>query len=369
MKRTLQGAVSLVVTVFFLWWTFRGTDFAQQWSSLRAAHWAWLPVYAGTCLLVHLCRTLRWGCLLSGLERVPFRKLNEASAIGFMMLIVLPFRLGEFARPYLIAQRSSIRKSAAMTSVVLERIVDGIAIAVLLRVLLFFVPPTAPNLALVKLASNAMFAIFAGGLAFLLFALWQQARAVAVVRWTAGRLSPRLADRIAGIVDTFVGALRALPSAGQTFAFLLYTVGYWGVNGLGMAIIARAFGCTAEQAACLPFALTVFQAFVVMGVLVVGVMIPSAPGMVGTFQAAIRIGLELFLPAAIVVGKGLAYANVVWVTQTAIQIGLGLIFMAFGHMSFRDIAGKITDEKDRDDKDPPDDKALLAPQARAASGS
>ena len=59
---------------------------------------------------------------LSGLEKVPFKQLYEASAIGFMMLIILPFRLGEFARPFLIAQRSGIRRSAAMTSVVFERI-------------------------------------------------------------------------------------------------------------------------------------------------------------------------------------------------------------------------------------------------------
>jgi hypothetical protein len=83
--------------------------------------------------LIHIARTLRWGNLMAGLEKVPFQKLNEASAIGFMMLIILPFRLGEFARPFLIAERSNIRRSPAMTSVVLERIIDGLLIAVLLR--------------------------------------------------------------------------------------------------------------------------------------------------------------------------------------------------------------------------------------------
>src|ERR1700760_4242165 len=101
--------------------------------SLKSANYLWLVPYLGILTAIHVCRTLRWGSLLSGMERVAFKPLNEASALGFMMLLVRPSPLGEFARPFLIAQRSTIRRSAAMTSVVLERIVDGVTIALLLR--------------------------------------------------------------------------------------------------------------------------------------------------------------------------------------------------------------------------------------------
>src|SRR5713226_1947973 len=104
---------------------------------------------------------------------------------------------GEFARPFLIHQRSSIRRSAAMTSVVLERIVDGIAIAVLLRVLLCFVTEQSDTVRFARWGANVMFAIFAGGLAFLLFALWHQRRAVELVRKSVGRFAPHLADKAA----------------------------------------------------------------------------------------------------------------------------------------------------------------------------
>lgn len=344
MKRALKLLASLAVTLLFSWWAFHDTDWGAQWASLKSANYLMLLPYLAVLGGIHLCRALRWGCLLSGLERVPFRKLNEAAAIGFMMLIVLPFRLGEFARPYLIAERSSIRKSAAMTSVVLERIADGIGVAVLLRVLLFFVPEGAPGLTLVKVAGNAMFLFFAGGLAFLLFARWQQARAVRLIRVTLGRLSRGGSDRIADIVDAFVGALRQLPDARQLAAFALYTVLYWGLNGAGMALLSRAFGCPGGDTACVPLGLSLFQAFMVMCVLVVGVMIPSAPGMVGTFQAAVRIGLALFLPATVVTTQGLAYANVLWFCQTAFQVGLGLVFMGAEQLSFKDLAGKLAAE-------------------------
>jgi hypothetical protein len=335
-KRAFKLFLSLLVTAAFFWLAFRNTNWKEQWASLRAANYLWLLPYLATLLTIHVLRTLRWGCLLSGMEKVPFRALNEASGIGFMMLILLPFRLGEFARPYLIAQRSGIRKSAAMTSVVLERITDGILIAVLLRALLFFIPDTAPQVGLVRFAGNTMFAIFTGGLAFLLFSLWHQARAVALVRGTLGRLSPKAAERAAGIVDTFVGAMRQLPSRGQMALFFLYTAGYWGLNGWGMSFVSRAFGESLR--------LSTFEGFAVMCVLVVGVMIPAAPGMAGTFQMAVYVGVGLFVPAAVASSSGLAYANVVWLSQTTAQIGVGLVLMGVSHLSFRELAGKLSSE-------------------------
>jgi glycosyltransferase 2 family protein len=334
-NRAAKLIASLLVTLLCSWWAFRNTDWNSQMTSLKSANYLWVLPYFVILTLIHLSRTLRWGCLLSGMERVPFRKLNEASGIGFMMLLVLPFRLGEFARPLLVAQRSTIRRSAAMTSVVLERITDGIAVAVLMRVLLFFVPAEVPEVRYVKLGASLMFAVFGGGLTFLLFALRHQASAVGLVRSTVGRLAPGVADKMADVVDTFVGAMRQLPDRRQMALFFLYTVVYWGLNGAGMAVLSRALG---------PTSLTLFQAYVVMSVLVVGVMIPAAPGMVGTFQAAIRVGLSLFLPASVVNGDGMAYANVLWLCQTVQQIGFGVALMSLGHLSFKDLAGKLGKE-------------------------
>lgn len=344
-KRAIKLGASLAVTLLFSWWAFRNTDWDKQWASLRSANYLYVLPYLGILTLVHLCRTLRWGCLLSGLERVSFRPLNEAAGIGFMMLVVLPFRLGEFARPFLIAQRSSIRRSAAMTSVVLERITDGLLVATLLRVLLFFIPGDSQQVRYVKWGSTVMFALFGGGLIFLLFARWQHDRAVSLVRFTVGRVVPKLADKMADIVDGFVGAMGQLPRAPQLALFFLLTIAYWGLNGAGMALLAKAFGCVGVlDPSCQPMSLTLFQGYVVMTVLVVGLMIPAAPGMMGVFQWATSLGLSLFLPASVVNASGLAYANVMWLCQTAQQVGFGLILLSLGHLSFRDIAAKLDKE-------------------------
>jgi len=339
MKRAINLALSIAVTVACTWWTFRSTNWTEQRASLAAARYVWIIPYLGVLGVIHVSRTLRWRALLSGLEKVGFRAMNEASAIGFMMLIVLPFRLGEFARPFLIARRSNIRRSAAMTTVVLERITDGILVAVSLRALLFFVPEDAPTFGVVRFGANLMFGVFFSGLVFLLFALWQQERAVRLVRATLGRVSAGLADVAAHVVDTFVGAMRQLPSRGQLALFFAYTLVYWAANGVGMALLGLAFAGVGPAGG---FHLDVFQGYVVMGCLVAGVMIPSAPGSFGPFQLAVVIGLKLFLPLEVAESTGLAFANVLWICQTAQQVGLGFILMVRGHLSFREITQNMS---------------------------
>lgn len=342
-RRALKLSLSLVVTAFFTWLAFRSTNWTEQWAGLRSANYVWVVPYLLILCAIHLLRTWRWGALLSGLEKVRFRPLNEASGIGFMMLLVLPFRLGEFARPYLISQRSGIRKSAAMTSVVLERIVDGLFVALLLRTTLFFVPAAGKQVAMVKAGANLMFLIFGGGLAFLLFAAWKQQLAVKLVRATAGRIAPKLADKAAEVVDAFVGALRQLPSGKHIAIFFGTTIAYWALNGWGMMILARAFNIE----------ISLLEAYTVLSVLVVGLMVPAAPGMMGTFQFATIIGLSLFIPEHVAKSTGVAYANVMWLCQITQQVLFGLVLLSMSQISFGELAGKLDSEGAAKEDAPP----------------
>lgn len=345
MGRWTRLALSLVFTAVCLWWTFRDTDWDGMWASLRSARWIMLVPYLLIMTGMHIARTLRWGNLLSGIERVPFAPLNEASAIGSMLLIVLPFRLGEFARPVLIAQRSQIRRSAAMTSVVLERIADGLIVAVLLRALLFFVPDGAPNVANIEIAANLVFLVFSGGFVGLLLARWKHDLVIGLMRRTVGRVAPGLTDRVIHMVDGFVGALRQLPDARNLALFCLWTAVYWALLGWSVMVLASAFDCSGAAGACEPLALDLFQSFVVLCALVVGTMIPLAPGSAGTSQLAMMIALGVFLPERAVNTAGAAWANVQWLVPIVFQILLGLGFMLRAHLSLRELAGELGEQR------------------------
>lgn len=322
MKRLLQVLAGLAISAVALWLTLRGKDLGAIWAAMRTADYRYLAPYVSILLAIHLVRTVRWGLLLEPVAKVPFARLNAVAAVGFMALVLLPFRLGEFARPYLIADRPRLRVSAALSSVVAERVADGVFMGLVLLVALGSVPDAAPGVRLLRLGGALVAGAFVAILAFLALAYRNRAVAVRLTTRLAGLLSPRLGARIAGMMDAFLHGLRLVPGPGALAKFALLTAAFWALNALGMEILARGFG----------FDLDFVQSVAVLGVLVVGVMIPAGPGMVGTFQGAVVLGLALFAGDEAVHTRGVAYANVLWAAQIGQQAALGAIFLFSGHI-------------------------------------
>jgi uncharacterized protein (TIRG00374 family) len=326
-KRVVQISAGLAISALALWLTLRGKDLSAIWRAVATANYGWLVPYVGILALIHLARTLRWGILLEPVAKVPFSRLNAVSAVGFMALMILPFRIGEFARPYLIAERPRIRVSATLSSVVVERVADGIFMAGLLVLTLLAVPEGTPGLHLLRMAGLMVFGVFGGLLAFLVLAYRNRALAVRITHRVLDPVSPRAAARASGMMDAFIHGLRLVPSRSKVAAFFLLTATYWCLNGWGLGVLARAFDLD----------LSLIQSFTVLGVLVVGVMIPSGPGMVGTFQAATVLGLSLFVPAQVLDTRGTAFANVLWGVQLAFTTALGAFFLFSRHIRIAQI--------------------------------
>ena len=358
MKRFLQAAAGIAISALALWLTLRGKDLGAIWAAVHGADYRWLLPYLVVLGAIHVARTIRWGILLEPVAKVPFSRLNAVSAVGFMALMILPFRIGEFARPYLVAERPRIRVSATLSSVVVERVADGIFTAALLVLTLLAVPDGTPGLHFLRVGGVAVFGAFAALLAFLVVAYRNRSLAVRITHRFLDPLSPRLGNRASGMMDAFIHGLRLVPSRTKLVAFFLLTAGYWGLNGWGMAILARAFDIH----------LSLVQAYTVLGVLVVGVMIPAGPGMVGTFQAATVLGLSLFLPSAVLDDRGTAYANVLWAVQLAFTAALGFFFLFSRHIRIaqifaapQEVEGELEEEEKeyaaKGDGAPPPDAA------------
>jgi uncharacterized protein (TIRG00374 family) len=320
MKRVLQSAAGIAISGGALALTLRGKDLSRIAAEVMRADYRWLWPYLAILLGIHVVRTIRWGILLEPVAKIPFSRLNAVSAVGFMALVILPFRLGEFARPYLIAERPRIRVSAALSSVVVERVADGLFTAVLLIVTLLAVPEGTRGLHAFRVAGVVVFVAFASLLAFLVLAYKNRGMAVRLTHRLLDPLSPRAAERAAGMMDAFIHGLRLVPSRRKVALFFLLTAFYWAVNGWGIQLFARSFG----------FHLGLVDAYTVLGVLVVGVMIPAGPGMVGTFQAAVAGGLSLFAPHD--GERALAFANVLWAVQLAQMAVLGFAFLFSRHI-------------------------------------
>lgn len=325
-KRCLQLAIGLAISAFLIWLTLRGVELNHVLAALRRADLRYLLPYFAILTAIHFCRTLRWGILLEPVGKPTFSRLNLASAVGIMGLVVMPFRLGEFARPLLISEHGKIRPSAAMGSIVVERVVDGLAMALVLFVALFFSTPavSAPEqLTWARRGGLLIFALFLAILAFIMLAYAKRTFAVALVHRLFDPISAKLADKLAGMLDAFISGLRLVPDRRKIALFFGLTFTYWAINGLGMQLLARGFGLELDVAA----------AFTILGILVIGVMIPAGPGMLGTFQGAVILGMELFFPGEAFKSAIFAYAWVLWAAQFGQQVLFGLYYVVLGRVS------------------------------------
>ena len=329
-RAAVQFLLGLAMTGVLGAWAFRDVRWPEVWQSLEAAQWGWVVPHVLLLTLVHALRSARYGLLLSRMARVPFRLLNEVLAVGNMLLTLLPLRLGEFARPVLVARRTSLSVSAALAAVTLERLLDCIALAVLLELAVPFIPEGAPGREYLRWLAHALLAGFSGLLAVLLVAARAQRQVVGVVRALLGRVAPGVTERVVERVVAFTGAVRLLPQGAALAGVVLLTLVNW--VGYGAATWVLSFAFDAQGG----LRLGLLEGLVVLAATALAGFIPAAPGQAGTYQAAVRFSLALFLPAAVVSGVGVVFANVGWLVGVLYQLGLGLLCMATGSFSLRE---------------------------------
>jgi uncharacterized protein (TIRG00374 family) len=335
LKVFARTVLSLAMSALFVWLSLRHTDVRAVGRTMAAADPARLLAYVGMLLVIHIVRTVRWGLLLKPLGEVSFKRLNSASAVGWMLLMLLPLRLGEFARPLLIARPPAgggqpLRRSGALASVVVERIVDGIAIGLLGIVALRMLGRSASG-KYVEFAKSASVLVAAGFLALcaaLVLAVFFRDRAVALADRLLRPFSPRLAARAMGMLDAFIGAVH-LGSGWRLVLFFALTALYWSLTAAGLGVLGPAFGFVS---------LTPLMLAVILTIQVVGVMVPAGPGMVGTMQFFTQAGLSLFDPGGFS-ARGAAFTNTIWLLQFVVQVSLGLVFLVAGHVSLKGLLG------------------------------
>src|ERR1035437_1216238 len=145
MKNGVRAALGVLLSVMLLWWTMKDTSVHAVWDVLSKSS---LPLWIACMVFataIFPLRARRWQALLAPVAgRLPFRSLWEATAIGMMATNVIPFRAGEFARPFALSRAEPrVKFTAAFASVAVDRLFD--ATVVLLMMLLATLDPAFPS--------------------------------------------------------------------------------------------------------------------------------------------------------------------------------------------------------------------------------
>jgi uncharacterized protein (TIRG00374 family) len=283
----------------------------------RIAPWA-VPVYLLSLALVHWFRATRWRYLIAPVKRVPMRDVVLLNWIGFFAIFALPLRLGELARPALTKLRHGIPISVGLGTVAVERVIDGLITSLCVAWALLALPRLSTDdhvAALLPKYGYMALALFTCAFIALGLFLWQRDLATKLTRMTLGLVSPRLADVLAQKVDNVADGIRSISEPRLALFFLLESVLYWSCNAIGVWLLG--LGCG------LP--MTLGHAAAVMGVLAIGILLPSGPGLFGNFQLAVSAALRLYFAEALVGHEGAVFIFLLYVLQSSVMILAGVI--------------------------------------------
>ncbi len=322
--------LGLLISAGFLWYALRDLHLDQVGTALRGANYWWLIPGVAVYFISVWFRSWRWGFLLRGSKRVSANRLFPVVVIGYMGNDVLPFRLGEVLRAYVLWRKEGINVGTTLTTAVLERLFDGLTMVLFVLFGLLFVPMSTFLNQLVSSAS----AVFFGALVIFLFL----AARPDLLRRIAHNLIESLVPEqfrapLLDLVEGVVAGLESLRSGRDVLVVFGVTLWVWMLEMAKYWLVSFAFDLH------LPYS----------GIMLMGgavnllTALPSLPGYIGTFEVGIKILEGIGAPSAAAGSYVLVLHAILLLPVTL----LGVVFMAREGVQWTDMMSEVQNPKSK----------------------
>ena len=311
--------IGSLLSVFFLWLAFRNAHLEEVLKALATVRVDLVLLTVLFTLAAYFLRAWRWHFLLLRVKRIGIKPLWNATMIGFMGNNLFPARLGELWRAYLVGKSAGISRSSALASIVIERLFDTFVL------LCLFGGVLASHRLPEKVRGWGLYLIWVSAPIYALLILLRLRPSLfygAVERFAPKRLRPRAKE----IVQNFREGLGVLGHPSAMLWSLVLSAAMWGAL---VAVVALCF-------ASLRLELPTEAGVVVLVVMAIGTMVPSAPGFVGTLQYAGTLALKPYgVDPSLALTFTLVYHASQWVPTTLV----GMLCFAGQHLSLKEVPG------------------------------
>lgn len=270
----LAFAFGLVLSAALVILLFYRIDLAGFFLAFRSANYFYLLPIVLVILFGTYLRALRWQLIIRPVKKMRFAHLFAATLIGYTANNLLPLRAGEFIRAHAIGRMERVSRTAAFATIVVERVCDGLSILVILVCLLPWLKLPAQE-----------WLVAAAWLALLLYLL-----VVGLILLVHFQKRPTLKffwffpAAVLARVEKLADGLKIIENLSQLLVIAACSFVIWAVTALAVYFTAVAFS---YQLAYLP-------SLFILVLMTFAVIPPSAPGFIGTLDAALVYGLMLF---------------------------------------------------------------------------
>ncbi|MFN0169955.1 MAG: lysylphosphatidylglycerol synthase transmembrane domain-containing protein [Bryobacteraceae bacterium] len=269
-KTWLLPAVGYAISIASLIWVFHGFDWRQTLKDFTELDWRFVTIAVIFDLSVYVCHGWRWQILLRPVVKTKLWRTVQAVYIGLYANEILPLRTGEIIRCYLLAHWNHIPVGLAISSVAIERVLDGVWLFLCMLLLTFF--QELPGY-LVD-AGRLMGIVVVALTGVLLYVGVRRQHAHAMVK--ESRWLHYLHHLVDGI-HAMGNPRTVIATAGASLVYAaLQVVPIWAlIQGYGLD-------------------LSIWAPFTVYVILRIGTVIPNAPGNAGLYQFLVVLSLGLF---------------------------------------------------------------------------
>lgn len=307
-----SGIVITLLTAGLLWWFVKDLDPAELRRAFASAHPGLLGLAVLTTLQTYVIRAWRWQLMLAPIGKVHFGPAFKTTVIGFTATFLLPARVGEVLRPYLLAKQERLSVSATFATIIVERALDLTAVLLLFAGALPFLGVDVGPETRMAGAGAAVAALV--GLGILFACAGHPERLGRLVDRFTGWLPARAAAALGSFARKFAEGLGVMRDPVALVRTLAWSLALWASICLGIWLVTVAFGLT------MPFS----GAFLVVMYLVVGVAAPT-PGGAGGFHVMYKLAVTQYFGAG---ADAAAAAAIVLHLVSFVPVAvLGFVFM------------------------------------------
>ena len=273
-KKLLLISISILSSLFFLWLAFRKVQWADFFQIAKHAN-IWLILLAIIIFVIsYLLRTLRWQALTRSQNRVKLLPAFDSLVSGYAINNVLPLRAGEVFRLFITKLKTGIPKSTVLGTLIIERMWDALALLLLAVISLLSTQPKNVPTNVINLS-----AIIFGIITLLIIILIIFDKSILILLKRV-----KVSDQIIEKITRLVGSFKNLQNWPVLLLSVLLSVLVWIIEATTYYIVASS----------LAMDISFVQMLLVMVILNFGILIPSSPGYVGTFEYFTILGMSIF---------------------------------------------------------------------------
>jgi uncharacterized protein (TIRG00374 family) len=321
--RFVKHALGYLVALFSLIWVFHDISFSELVKTMINVHFELTALAICFEILSYISQGLRWRLLLLSKGDISVLRATQAVYVGLFTNEILPLRIGELVRAYLVSRWLSRKFVSIIPSMAVERLFDSVWLALAIGLTAFFVPLPRDLLKSEKILGTIVLI----GTGLFLYLVFREEKTLDA-NHADGRPLWKPIQIVKTFIDRFAMEMKEIglsklfyESFCVSFLILFFQIiAFW--------LVMEAFNLK----------LSFLAGAVVFVIVHLGTAIPNAPGNVGTYQFFCVVGLSLF---GVDKTTATAFSVMVFIILTIPLLIIGLIALGRTGMSLTEIRGEI----------------------------